>query len=355
MFNLGFEFTVIVVVAVVVWFVFSRGGGYIYIKHGGGALLLSHTDSTDIYKMAAQRRRWCFTVNNYTEEDCAVLSALDCKSIVVGKEVGETGTLRLQGFVKFKATKRLSAVKKISPKAHWEQANRDDWEHLTECSKQEVFIKKGRFDSGAKGGGGGFAYCSKQEENDKFEEEMEEMDDEQCCKIKKEEIDEQCCKIKKEEEEELEKAPTSTSTPIFTSTFTSPFIRNFRKLSPSHRALMNVDAHTDVVFAFDAKFLNIPRCVLYALLNELQCRLILVAKIENSEAGINMLKRELQSRHLGGFFSKHDSPVRQENRVWRWGNCITCGALTTMGAYHSVFTERLYLFEHDSYVEYMLG
>lgn len=102
--------------------------------------------------MAAQGRRWCFTVNNYTEEDCDGFKKLAVKSIIVGKEVGEDGTPHLQGFIKFNTTKRFAAVKKINSKAHWECAKGNDKQNLEYCSKQEVFYEFGHFDSGAKGG-----------------------------------------------------------------------------------------------------------------------------------------------------------------------------------------------------------
>lgn len=81
------------------------------------------------------------------------VSTMDSKSIVVGKEVGESGTAHLQGFIKFKEMKRLSAVKKLLPRAHWEAAKGSDQQNLDYCSKEQVFIKRGVFASGSKGGG----------------------------------------------------------------------------------------------------------------------------------------------------------------------------------------------------------
>lgn len=101
----------------------------------------------------ASCRRWCFTLNNYSEDDCEKLNGLDVKSIIVGKEKGEQGTEHLQGFVKFEKAKRLSAVKKILDKAHWEKAKGSDSANLDYCSKENVFLKKGVFASGSKGGG----------------------------------------------------------------------------------------------------------------------------------------------------------------------------------------------------------
>lgn len=78
---------------------------------------------------------------------------LDVNSIIVGKEVGENGTPHLQGFIKFKKPMRLTSVKKILDRAHWEPAKGNDQQNLKYCSKQEVCLKKGVFSSGERGGG----------------------------------------------------------------------------------------------------------------------------------------------------------------------------------------------------------
>lgn len=57
-------------------------------------------------------RNWCFTLNNYTEEDVSFIREIQCRYLVFGKEVGESGTPHLQGYVIFDDAKTMSAAKK---------------------------------------------------------------------------------------------------------------------------------------------------------------------------------------------------------------------------------------------------
>ena len=83
-----------------------------------------------------------------------MFSTMDCKKIIVGKEVGDEGTRHLQGFISFNMPKGLAGVKKVHAKAHWEIAKGSDQANLTYCSKSEdVLVEKGSFGSGARGGG----------------------------------------------------------------------------------------------------------------------------------------------------------------------------------------------------------
>lgn len=68
----------------------------------------------------SRSRRWCFTLNNYTEEEELEFKRLEVKYICVGKEIGENGTPHLQGFVCFDQPKGLPGVRKVSGRAHWE-------------------------------------------------------------------------------------------------------------------------------------------------------------------------------------------------------------------------------------------
>lgn len=67
-------------------------------------------------------RSWCFTLNNYTEEDEQFIYEWreDVSLLVYGREVGESGTPHLQGVVTFKRTFRFGQLKELLPRAHWE-------------------------------------------------------------------------------------------------------------------------------------------------------------------------------------------------------------------------------------------
>lgn len=63
---------------------------------------------------------WCFTLNNYTPLNVDKLSAPieGVKYLIFGREVGESGTPHLQGFVCFADRKRLKQVTDTIGKAH---------------------------------------------------------------------------------------------------------------------------------------------------------------------------------------------------------------------------------------------
>lgn len=65
-------------------------------------------------------RAWCFTLNNYTEDDWEKCDKIEnCIYGVIGKEVSASGTKHLQGFYYFKTEKSLKQMKEIFQKAHW--------------------------------------------------------------------------------------------------------------------------------------------------------------------------------------------------------------------------------------------
>lgn len=65
-------------------------------------------------------RSWIFTLNNYTDKELKAIMGFECTKRAVGKEVGDSGTPHLQGFICFKRAYRLSGMKKIMPRAHLE-------------------------------------------------------------------------------------------------------------------------------------------------------------------------------------------------------------------------------------------
>ena len=81
-------------------------------------------------------RGYVFTLNNYTTEEVEALRQCGSKYLIFGKEVGESGTPHLQGYVWFTTLKSLKQVKKLSPRAHWE-AQRGSVDQAVEYCKKD--------------------------------------------------------------------------------------------------------------------------------------------------------------------------------------------------------------------------
>lgn len=91
-----------------------------------------------------QSRRWCFTLNNYSDEDYENILKWDCKYLIVGQEGNEIGsTPHLQGYVVFGSMKRLAAMKKLHPRAHFEVARGTSSQNSKYCSKEGLFEEVG--------------------------------------------------------------------------------------------------------------------------------------------------------------------------------------------------------------------
>jgi len=90
-----------------------------------------------------QGKRWCFTLNNPTEEEYAAIMALECKYLICGREIGEHGTPHLQGFIVFLTNKRLNAARQAIPRAHLEIARGTTDQAADYCSKDGNYAEKG--------------------------------------------------------------------------------------------------------------------------------------------------------------------------------------------------------------------
>lgn len=85
-------------------------------------------------------RGWCFTLNNYTGADVQNLRGVAATYIVFGKEVGESGTPHLQGFVYFANARSLAGLKAhVHPTAHFEPKGRNSTfkDAIMYCKKGE--------------------------------------------------------------------------------------------------------------------------------------------------------------------------------------------------------------------------
>lgn len=106
-------------------------------------------------------KRWCFTLNNYNDESVQLLKSKvtedSCSFAIIGKEVGESGTPHLQGYIHLKKKQRFSAVKAFLPSGcHIEQAKGTDRQNEEYCSKDELLVLRvGRPAKGTTERGGG--------------------------------------------------------------------------------------------------------------------------------------------------------------------------------------------------------
>jgi len=90
-------------------------------------------------------RGWCFTLNNYHQEDCDKILELEADYIICGKEKGDKKqTPHLQGYMYWKNAHSFKSVTKLLGKAHWTPANGSAEENRKYCTKEgDLLIEKG--------------------------------------------------------------------------------------------------------------------------------------------------------------------------------------------------------------------
>lgn len=94
------------------------------------------------------RKHWCFTWNNYPEDCDEKLKALLDEGKVIyliyQREVGESGTPHLQGFLTYSKRVRLSALKKIDDSIHFEPAQNVK-ASINYCKKDDTRVEGTEF------------------------------------------------------------------------------------------------------------------------------------------------------------------------------------------------------------------
>lgn len=96
--------------------------------------------------MGSKFRSWCFTINNYTEEEyeTIIINYNEYCYCIVGKEIGKQGTKHLQGYVYFKNRRYLEGVKNIiGERAHLEVSRGTPSDNRHYCSKDKHFAEYG--------------------------------------------------------------------------------------------------------------------------------------------------------------------------------------------------------------------
>lgn len=88
-------------------------------------------------KQISPAKKWCFTLNNYTEEEISSISSKFrdiCDIALFAAEVGEEGTPHLQGFCEFKIKCRPMSHG-LTERIHWESCKGTKKQNIDYCSK----------------------------------------------------------------------------------------------------------------------------------------------------------------------------------------------------------------------------
>lgn len=86
--------------------------------------------------MSGKARSYCYTKNNYTQEEVEAIKAIESTYHVIGFEIGESGTPHLQGYIHFKNARSFKAVHKELFNAHIEPTKGTP-EQASEYSKKD--------------------------------------------------------------------------------------------------------------------------------------------------------------------------------------------------------------------------
>lgn len=91
----------------------------------------------------SQAKHWCFTINNYEENDLLLLrksSDIPCvRYLIFQQEIGEEGTPHIQGYISLDKKQRLNLVKKlVGDRAHLTLSKGSPQQNRKYCSKGET-------------------------------------------------------------------------------------------------------------------------------------------------------------------------------------------------------------------------
>lgn len=88
-------------------------------------------------------KAYVFTWNNYTDDSLITVDTIECSYIVYGKEVGESGTPHLQGYIEFAKQKKFNTVKNLLKGAHIELRRGSQDQAINYCMKDGDSVERG--------------------------------------------------------------------------------------------------------------------------------------------------------------------------------------------------------------------
>jgi hypothetical protein len=90
-------------------------------------------------------RNMCFTLNNYTVKEIDEIKAWDFQYLIIGYEIGEESkTPHIQGYVEWKNAKRITTLKKLNGRIHWEARKGSAEQAANYCKKEGNFLEFGK-------------------------------------------------------------------------------------------------------------------------------------------------------------------------------------------------------------------
>jgi len=95
-----------------------------------------------LIKMTTRHRGWCFTLNNYANDDVERIMKIEHRYVVIGYEVGEQGTPHLQGYIEFKNPRAFGGVNKLGL-GHIEARRGTPEEAEKYCKKDGNWVEDG--------------------------------------------------------------------------------------------------------------------------------------------------------------------------------------------------------------------
>ncbi len=93
-------------------------------------------------KQTKKSKHWCFTINNPLGGDAVYDHSM--QYMIIGDEVGVTGTPHYQGYVVFKIPKRITTTKAVFPRAHLEIMQGTPQQAITYCKKDGAYREWGQ-------------------------------------------------------------------------------------------------------------------------------------------------------------------------------------------------------------------
>lgn len=93
------------------------------------------------------QKAYCFTCNNYSEDEYSNLvrtCETESRYAILGKEIGESGTPHIQGYIRFKKPYRFSTITdRFLPRCHIQVASGSARANRLYCSKDGSFVEFG--------------------------------------------------------------------------------------------------------------------------------------------------------------------------------------------------------------------